>query len=197
MSGSSGGTSHNWQRCLPQIQTAVDALHGGGVVAYPTEAVFGLGCDPRNEIALQRIIDIKGRDAHKGFILIASNQSQIFEYVEPVNTEQQRQLDENWPGPVTFVMQANENIRGTLLTGFRDTLAVRVSAHPVVIALCEHFGGALVSTSANRSGEPALRLGSEVDNTMGSKLDVIVKAAVGELASPTRIFELASGKKLR
>lgn len=179
------------------VQAAVDALRKDGVIAYPTEAVFGLGCNPLCESALQRIIDIKGRNAHKGFILIASQQSQIIDYLEPIAASQQRQLDKHWPGPVTFVMQANENIRNTLLTGFRDTLAVRVSDHPVVAALCDHYAGAIVSTSANRSGEPAYRLYSEVTNSMGGSLDAIVKAHVGGLASPTSIYDLASGKQLR
>lgn len=178
-------------------QSAVDALHNGGVIAYPTEAVFGLGCNPLDKAALQRIIDIKGRDAHKGFILIASSQSQLTEFVAPITPEQQLTLDNYWPGPVTFVIPASINVRNSLLAGYRDTVAVRVSNHPVVVALCESYGGAIVSTSANRSGEPAWRSATDVASSMGAELDALIDAPVGKLDSPTRIFDLVSGKQLR
>ena len=186
-----------WQSSLPLVHRAVDSLLAQGVIAYPTEAVFGLGCNPQDARALQRIIDIKGRDAHKGFILIASRQSQLTPYLAPVDDVQQRKLDQHWPGPVTFVAQASDAYRATLLTGFRDTLAVRVSAHPAVIALCEHYGGAIVSTSANRSGEPALRTAMQVSDKLGVELDAIVDAPVGKLAAPTSIFNLDTGEQLR
>lgn len=179
------------------LQSAVDALRLGGVIAYPTEAVFGLGCNPSSNAALQRLIDIKGRDAHKGFILIASAQSQLTEFLAPVSSDQQQTLDEHWPGPVTFVIPASSKVKNTLVAGYRDTLAVRVSRHPVVVALCDLYDGAIVSTSANRSGEPALRSSSEVRSSMGADLDYVIDAPVGELDSPTKIFELVSGKQLR
>ncbi len=182
---------------MTDLQVAVDALVDGGVIAYPTEAVFGLGCDPDNEQALQRIIDIKGRDAHKGFILIASNQMQLLPYIAPVTDKQQTQLDEHWPGPVTFVVPAANTVCNTLLTGFRSSLAVRVSSHPVVVELCTLYGGAIVSTSANRSGDESLRTSAQVLDSMGNEIDVVVNSLVGNLALPTRIFDLLSGNQLR
>lgn len=182
---------------MSTLLPAVDALRSGGIIAYPTEAVFGLGCNPNDESALQRIIDIKGRDAHKGFILIASSQQQLQGFIAPVSASQQVQVDEHWPGPVTFVVPASAQVNNSLLTGYRDTLAVRVSSHPVVIELCNQYGGAIVSTSANRSGDPSLRTAESVKQSMGDELDSIVDAPVGTLESPTRIFELASGQQLR
>ena len=179
------------------LAQAVDALHEGGVIAYPTEAVFGLGCNPHNEKAVQRILDIKGRKAHKGFILIASSQSQVADFIKPVSPAQQAQLDEHWPGPVTFVVPANSQFTNTLLSGYRETLAVRVSRHPLVVALCERYDGAIVSTSANISGDKALRNVAEVTQVLGEQLDCVVEGAVGELAEPTKIFDLATGARLR
>ena len=179
------------------IQQAVASLHQGGVIAYPTEAVFGIGCNPRDESALQRIITIKGRDAHKGFILIASDVLQLQDFMAPVNARQQAQLDEHWPGPVTFVVPANKNISNTLLTGFRSTLAVRVSNHPVVVELCKQYDSAIVSTSANRSGDESLRTAEAVIETMGMNLDYVIEAPVGTLNSPTSIYDLKTGKQLR
>lgn len=179
------------------LNEAVSALKGGGVIAYPTEAVFGLGCDPHDEKAVQRIIDIKGREAHKGFILIASSQEQLASFIKPVSQTQQSQLDTHWPGPVTFVVPVNNTWENTLLTGYRKTLAVRVSSHPVVVQLCDHYGSAIVSTSANHSGEEALREFSQVSEQLGPSLDCVVEGTVGELAQPTQIYDLASGERLR
>jgi len=193
------------------IDAALSALRSGGIIAYPTEAVYGLGCDPANESALQRILDVKTREAHKGFIVIASNQEQLAPYIGEIKPEWQSQLDEHWPGPVTFILPA-AGTASQLLTGQRDTLAVRVSSHPLVVKLCqavrvsshplvvqlcEAYGGAIVSTSANRSGHPPLQTGSEVASVFHNSIDAIIDANVGTLASPTRIIDIQTGKRLR
>jgi len=177
-------------------QNAVNAVRAGGVIAYPTEGVYGLGCDPHNETALQRIIDIKGRDSHKGFILVASTQAQLQNYIAPVQTDWQIQFDTFWPGPVTFIVPAAAGI-GALLSGYRNTIAVRVSDHPVVRQLCDQFNDALVSTSANRSGKDALRCAADVAEQFGDLIDVIIDGKLGELTSPTRIIDVRTGARLR
>ncbi len=182
---------------MTDIERAVVALKAGRVIAYPTEAVFGLGCDPDNESALQSVIDVKGRDSHKGLILIASSQHQLREFIAPVSAVQQETLDAHWPGPVTFVVPANTRNSNSLLSGYRDTLAVRVSTHPVVIQLCDQFGSAIVSTSANLSGQEALRSAQEVRTAFGNKLDVVIDANVGTLNEPTKIIDLRSSERLR
>lgn len=182
---------------MSDVKHAVTALQAGGLIAYPTEAVFGLGCDPADIKALQRVIDVKGRDAHKGLILIASSQPQLRDFMAPVSHIQQETLDKYWPGPVTFVVPASEKYCDSLLSGYRDTLAVRVSDHPVVALLCEQFGRAIVSTSANRSGHEALRTAQDVRVAFDKQLDVVIDGKVGTLASPTRIIDLRSGQRLR
>jgi len=177
--------------------TAVKAaLASDGVIAYPTEAVFGLGCDPFSDVALNRILAMKGREAHKGFILIAASQAQLTPYLAPLSLQWQAQLEAAWPGPVTFVLPAS-SAASELLTGGRDTLAVRVSAHPQVIELCTAVGHALVSTSANRSGSQALRSSIEVRQEFGSSIDVVVDGDVGTLDAPTRIIDIRTGQQLR
>lgn len=178
------------------LQKAVDALRTGGVVAYPTEGVYGLGCDPHNNDALQRILALKGRDSHKGFILVASTQKQLDEFIAPVEANWQQQFDLAWPGPVTFIVPATENI-STLLSGYRDTIAVRVSNHPVVRQLCEHSNCALVSTSANRSGSQALCCAANVRAEFGDAIDVVIDDELGGLATSTRIIDVRTGVRLR
>lgn len=180
----------------PDLSKAIAALHSGGVIAYPTEAVFGLGCDPHQEMALARIIEIKGRDTHKGFILIAASQDQLTPFLAPVQAAWQTQFDNAWPGPVTFVVPARHGT-SQLLSGSRDTLAVRVSSHPLVQRLCREFGGAIVSTSANRSGQEPCRDTASTVKIFGSQLDAIVGGNVGLLTSPTRIIDVRSGALIR
>jgi len=178
------------------ITAALTALDSGGVIAYPTEAVFGLGCDPDNPVALQRILDIKSREAHKGFILVAANQSQLETFLAPILPAWQAQLDAAWPGPVTFVIPAANGV-SALLSGNRDTLAVRVSAHPLVKQLCNAYGSAIVSTSANLSGHAALTTGQEVEQHFTGSIDAIIDGCVGQLASPTKIIDVRTGQRLR
>jgi len=177
-------------------QQAAQEIAGGAVVAYPTEAVYGLGCDPNNVGALQQILTLKERDKSKGFILIASQQVQLKPYMAALSNEQQSQLDHAWPGPVTFVVTAKPDVPN-LLTGGRDTLAVRVSSHPVVVALCDACQHPLVSTSANLSGQEAFRDATLVLDAFGDKIAGVVDGALGDLAAATPIHSLITGKRLR
>ncbi len=178
------------------LRKAISALRTGGVISYPTEAVFGLGCDPRNDAALARIIDIKGRAAHKGFILIASSLDQLLPFLAPVQPEWQTQFDSVWPGPVTMVVPCAAGT-SDLLSGGRDTLAVRVSAHPLVRALCEQYEGPIVSTSANRSGQEPCRDTASATQLFGTEVDVTVDGEVGTLSAPTQILDVRTGQRLR
>ncbi len=178
------------------MREATAALRAGGVISYPTEAVFGLGCDPRDEAALSRIISIKGRAAHKGFILIAASLDQLLPFLAPVQAEWQTQFDSVWPGPVTMVVPCAPGC-SELLTGGRETLAVRVSDHPIVQSLCERFGGPIVSTSANRSGQEPCRDTASAAQLFGTEVDVTVDGKVGTLSEPTRIIDVRSGQRLR
>lgn len=138
---------------------AVRELSQGKVIAYPTEAVFGLGCDPDDEQAVHRILQIKNRSIEKGVIVIAGELAQLSHWIDAdrLATAFPHVLD-SWPGPNTWVLPCKPSTP-KWLTGQFDTLAVRVSAHPTVQALCRAYGKGLVSTSANPSGlEPARSL---------------------------------------
>lgn len=181
-------------RC--NTETAAAIINDGGVVAYPTEAVYGLGCDPNNPDALQRLIDIKKRSTDKGLILIASNQLQLSPFIEAPNDSIKTLMNQHWPGPVTLVVQSKPST-SSLLTGGRTTLAVRISNHSVVQALCDACGHALVSTSANLSGQEALRTSTDVLSLLGDEIDAIVDGDIGSLHKPTTIIEAETGIILR
>ncbi len=179
-----------------QLKCAASVLQRGGIVAYPTEAVYGLGCDPDDPVALDRLIAAKGRDARKGFILIASCIDQLEPYIQPLNAEIDQRLAATWPGPVTWLVPAHPDVL-PMLSGGRETLAVRVTAHPLAAALCDAYGGALVSTSANPSGVPPARTALAVQRMLGERVDFIVHGDVGSLSGPTEIRDARSGAIVR
>lgn len=178
------------------LKTATRILAGGGVVAYPTEGVFGLGCDPQNAAAVLRVLAIKDRPVEKGLILIASDRIQLQGYVCP-DASMERRIAATWPGPVTWLLPAGRLARPWLCGGGR-LLAVRVSAHPVAAALCRAFGGPIVSTSANLSGRPPARSALSVRKSLkGRGVDYLVPGQTGSQLGPTEIRDGRSGAVLR
>ncbi|MCK0715976.1 L-threonylcarbamoyladenylate synthase [Chromohalobacter sarecensis] len=174
---------------------AVAALRRGALVAYPTEAVWGLGCDPDDDAALGRLIELKQRDPAKGLILIAGSVSQLAPWLEGLDEAQRARLAALQTVPTTWLVPDNGRAR-PLLRGEHATLAVRVSDHPLVQALCDAFGGPLVSTSANRAGEPPAMSADDIRATFGEAV-TRVDGALGGYARPSTIRDLASGEVLR
>lgn len=166
------------------------------MIAYPTEAVYGLGCDPRCREAVLRLLAIKERDLSKGLILIAADLGQLAPFVESLSAERMREIEETWPGPNTWLLPARPTTPGWL-TGRFDTLAVRVTAHPVAAALCRAFGGALVSTSANRSGRPPARTALEARRALGDALDDLLVGRCMGADRPSSIRDGRTGRVLR
>ncbi|ORE85498.1 SUA5/YciO/YrdC-like protein [Oceanococcus atlanticus] len=177
-----------------QTFRAARALRSGGLVAYPTEAVWGLGCDPANDQALARLLNLKQRPWQKGLILIAANWAQLAPWLKV--SEAPEIAAAHWPGHATFLLPARDEV-STLLRGRHDTLAVRISAHPPVRALCESFGGAIVSTSANRHGRPTPTSIRQLRHQLGPGLDFVLNAPLGQGHGPSRIMDPYSGEVIR
>ena len=178
------------------IDNAVQSLQAGGVIAYPTEYCFGLGCDPKNEQAIARLLEIKQRRPEQGVILIASSVEQVSEYVDLDASDLRQDILDSWPGPNTWLLPAREHV-STWVRGKHKTVAVRVTAHQTSQQLCDQFGGAIVSTSANRHGQPALLDSQSVGDEMGDELDYIVDQLVGGASSASTIRDGLTGKQLR
>ncbi|WP_029685271.1 L-threonylcarbamoyladenylate synthase type 1 TsaC [Tatumella saanichensis] len=173
----------------------VEALQQDAVIAYPTEAVFGLGCDPDSEKAVNTLLAIKKRPAEKGLILIAASYSQLLPYIrdELLTAEQRQRMFSHWPGPVTFVVPSDAP---HWLRGKFDTLAVRVSDHPDVQQLCQAFGKPLVSTSANLSGQEPCRNTQEVVAQFGIDFPVL-EGLTGGRTNPSEIRNVITGELIR
>lgn len=178
------------------LRQARARLLAGGVVAYPTEGVWGLGCDPDNPHAIARLLDLKGRSPGKGLILVAADIAQLERWLGAVDLGARARLAATWPGPVTWIVPLPGDA-DPLLTGGRDKIALRVSAHPVVRELCRTFGGAIVSTSANPSGRSAARSRWGVRRYFGSRIDYLLPGALGGRRGPTTIRDLTTDRLLR
>lgn len=182
-----------------QINQAVLVLQQGGVIAYPTEAVYGLGCDPQNVSAVKKILDLKYRNKEKGLILVGSNYNQFKNYILPLEKDIEKKILDSWEDKdraITWLVPVKKEI-SEYLKGQFDTLAVRVSHHTIVRELCEKFGGAIVSTSANISNEEAARTKKQVKQAFTDKIDFIVEGETDENADPSEIRDALTDKIIR
>ena len=177
---------------------AVAAMQAGQVVAYPTEAVWGLGCDPFNQAAVAEILRLKQRSVDKGVILIAASIAQVEPYLVGLTAEQYQRLVDSWSddhGANTWLVPLTAEIPAWI-SGVHDRVAIRVSRHPTVQAVCLAYGGAIVSTSANPATENAARTAAEVVAYFADQVPCVV-GEVGQLARPSVIRDVITGQVVR
>jgi L-threonylcarbamoyladenylate synthase len=180
------------------LAAAAAALRAGGVVAYPTEAVWGLGCDPRDRAAFERLFALKQRPPTQGVLLIGADFAQVAPYIDlaAVPPEALARAQATWPGPHTWIFPRAASVPDWI-AGAHAGIALRVTAHAPAAALCRAFGGALVSTSANRHGEPPARTIGDVRAMFGNSLDAILNGETGGLERPTPIRDAIGGAVIR
>ncbi len=178
-----------------KIRLAVQKIQAGEVIAYPTEAVYGLGCDPLNEEAVLNLLALKKRSIDKGLILIASSLTQLEPYLQ-LNDEIRSKVQATWPGPVTWIIPAQTWVP-QWLTGQHSSLAVRVTAHPIAKLLCEKNGEPLVSTSANTSSKPPATKSWQVADCLNDRKLFVVPGKVGRLKQATPIYDVLNHRQIR
>lgn len=171
---------------------AAQVIRAGGIVAYATEAVFGLGCDPRRRAAVLRLLRLKRRPARKGLILIAATSEQLAPYV----AELPACARDSWPGPFTWLVPRSKRAP-FWLTGRHPRIAVRVTAHPGAARLCRCAHTALVSTSANVSRARPVRSYREACRRFGARVDYVLPGRVGAQKKPTAIRDSITGAQVR
>jgi L-threonylcarbamoyladenylate synthase len=182
---------HPWH-----LRLARQVILAGGLIAYPTEAVFGLGCHPLDPQAVSRLLRLKNRPVEKGLILISDSFERLTPFLQPLSSDRNRILRESWPGPTTWLVPA-ASTTPYWLTGQHATLAVRVTDHPLAAALCRVAGTPLVSTSANLSGRPPARTPLQVRMRCGGDVDLLIHGLTGTLDRPTVIRDAVSGSVIR
>ena len=186
--------SHPWQ-----IRQAVRALSAGGVIAYPTETVFGLGCDPLNQQAVERILELKQRPVEKGLIIIGATLEQLRPYIDISDISdpaQLQKLTQPTERPTTWICPMHRDVP-QWLHGKHNSIAIRITSSPLAQALCNEFGNALVSTSANPAGLEPARTTQDIERYFDNQLDYILDGQCDPDAQPSRIVDLVSGRVIR
>jgi L-threonylcarbamoyladenylate synthase len=183
------------QRSAISSRRLTSFLKRGGLIAYPTESCYGLGCDPANRKAVQRILKLKRRPQRKGLILIAAHFHQVARYLQPLTLADQARLQNDDRHATTYLMPTLHSAP-RWLRGEHDTLAVRLTAHSLDRQLCRSAGSALVSTSANRSGQRPAKTFAECRRLFGKKVWVL-PGRVGKRKQPSTIRTWVGGKIIR
>lgn len=180
----------------PRIQYAARQMRLGGVSAYPTEAVWGLGCNPFDELAVTELLALKERPVQKGLILLAANFHMFAPFLNHLDDLQRQRLKNTWPGPVTWLVPADELVPYWIRGDF-TSVALRVTDHPVAAGLSRAFGGPIVSTSCNPQGREPARDIHQVRRYFGSQLSAITCGTVGKRKNPSEIRDLLTGQVVR
>lgn len=175
---------------------AAQKLRAGGVIAYPTEAVWGFGCDPDNQAAVAKLLALKQRPVSKGLILVAASVSQFSKYLEGLSPSLQDKFCRPTAAPTTWLVPANKYAK-SWITGDYKSIALRVSTYKPVVNLCVAFGAPVVSTSANTAGKPPCQWPWQMHQYLGGGLDYILPGSTGENTKPSEIRDLISDKVIR
>lgn len=181
-------------KIIQQIDEALMLIQQGKIIAYPTEAVYGLGCDPFNQEAVERLLELKQRTIAKGFILLIANWQQLELLITPLSDTVLKPVQETWPGHVTWIFPKAE-ILPYWLTGQHAGIAIRMSAHPIAHALCKN--GPLISTSANLSGHDSANNEVELCQQFPMGVDAFFLGELGGAKQASVIYDVMSGEKLR
>lgn len=175
---------------------AADVINSGGIIAYPTEAVWGLGCHVDNAEGVDRILQLKQRSVSRGLILVAADIQQFAPYLKEIEPALIQKMQASWPGPTTWLVP-NNFLAPAWISGDHNTLALRVSAHPFVAALCRRVGGAIVSTSANPQAKIAARTAQQVRQYFPQGLDHISAGKISGDNKPSQIKNLLTDEIIR
>ena len=175
------------------INRAIKILKEGGIIAYPTEGIFGLGCDPFNQTAVMRLLKIKQRAVLKGLILIAASWDQVTDLIKLKNLDLPKPDPKN---PTTWVFPATKKIPAWVCGDFKS-IAIRVTTHPLAKTLCQKFGGPIISTSANLSGRIPSKNTKQTKEQFAAVIDFILPGEVGSLNKPSQICDIKTRELLR
>ena len=175
---------------------ARDAIRDGGVVAYPTENCYGLGCHPKDYIAIKKLLTLKQRPVTKGLILIASDIVQLRKYIQALPDELMLKMVESWPSTTTWLVPAAPWVP-SWLKGDSNKIALRIPAHKFARRLCNFCGHALVSTSANPGGLRPARSSRQVYQYFSDNIDYVVDASCGKAKRPSTIIDLMTDQIIR
>lgn len=176
---------------FPDVQRAVTVLRAGGLVAFPTETVYGLGADARNPEAVARVFSAKGRPADHPLIVHLADASQLTGWAQDIPRTAWQLAEAFWPGPLTLVLARAPGVLDAV-TGKLDTVALRVPGHPLALALLDAFGGGVAAPSANRYGCVSPTLAEHVREELGDAVDLVLDGGACPIGIESTIVDLSS-----
>lgn len=169
-----------------QLQQAVAILKSGGLVAFPTETVYGLGADAENPAALARLYEVKGRPTHHPVIVHLGSAEQLSEWAVEIPSQAYQLAQAFWPGPLTLILKRSPRVPDAV-TGGQDTVGIRVPSHPVALALLKAFGGGVAAPSANRFGRLSPTTAAHVQADLGQDVDLILDGGASDVGVESTI----------
>lgn len=178
---------------LKDIKQAVKIIQEGGIIAYPTEGVFGLGCDPFNQTAVLRLLKIKQRDVAKGLILIAASWKQVTDLIKVININLPKPDPKQ---PTTWVLPAAKKTPAWVRGDFKS-IAIRITTHPIAKKLCQQFGGPIISTSANLTGQSPSKNTKQAKQQFAATIDFILPGKTGGFNKPSQICDIKTNNLIR
>ena len=170
-------------------------IASGGLIAYATASCYGLGCDPRNPKAIQKLLHIKSRPRHKGLILIAHDFDRLAPFVNRLSPAAQQKAEKKWPGPHTWLMPASPKT-SRFVRGKHEKVAVRVDAHPNAVEVCRVLRMAITSTSLNKAGWQPVRTYQEALRQFGSKV-MVLPGRISRSKTPSTIQDFITDRIFR
>ena len=180
---------------ITEVKDVICHLKSGEVIGYPTEAVYGIGCDPWNQSSVEKIAKIKGRESSKTFLMVASSIDQLTDLID-ISTLS-RQVTSSWPGHTTWLITAKENVPYWLQDEQTNKVGIRISNHPLVRELCNKFGKPIISTSANISGKEEIKNQQEFMKIFSSDINYLVDGDLGDYDKASMIIDMQTNKKIR
>lgn len=174
-----------------EVRRAAEILRAGGLVAFPTETVYGLGADASSEQAMRRLYAVKGRPADHPVIVHFASASEAFTWGEA--TKAAKLLAERfWPGPLTLILRRSEKAKD-FVTGGQPSVGVRVPSHPVARELLKEFGKPIAAPSANRFGRVSPTTAAHVHEDLGDDVDLVLEGGSSEVGIESTIVDLSGG----
>ena len=175
------------------VRRAVEILRAGGLVAFPTETVYGLGADASSEAALKKLYAVKGRPAGHPVIVHFASADEAFAWAREVPEAARRLAARFWPGPLTLILKRSARA-GDFVTGGQDTVGLRVPSHPVAQALLSEFGSGVAAPSANRFGRVSPTRAAHVREDLGEDVDLVLEGGDSEVGIESTIVDLSRGR---
>ena len=180
---------------ITEVKDVICHLKSGEVIGYPTEAVYGIGCDPWNQSSVEKIAKIKGRERRQTFLMVASSIDQLTDLIDISRLSSQ--VKSSWPGHTTWLIKAKENVPYWLQDEQTNKVGVRVSNHPLVRELCNEYGKPIISTSANISGKEEIKNQQEFIRTFSSNINYLVDGDLGDYDKASMIIDMETNRKIR